>query len=197
MHRLRRFTDFPGSSPVAAEVLETRALLSAGAAAAHAATQHAAALHYAAPIHPDTSLPGLATVDRNGGIATAFAGHFTSAQVHTTIGGKVIVKFTGTFQKGATTETLKVSFSGKVSAVHPGIGTADFTVEPTGGGFTGTARTPGEATKKAVGKIDPAEFHVFTTGGSFSEISGTFDYSPSNPPPLDTGVLDVDIKVSG
>jgi hypothetical protein len=197
MHRLRRFHDVSVCSPVAAEVLESRSLLSAGAAAARAATQHAAALHDAAPIQPDTSLPGLALADRNGGIATAFAGHFTSAQVHTTIGGKVNVKFTGTFLKGNTTETLKVSFSGKVSAEHPGIGTADFTLEPTGGAFTATAKTPGEATKKAVGKIDPAEFHVFTTGTSFSEIKGTFDYSPRNPPPLDTGVLDVDIKVSG
>jgi hypothetical protein len=196
MSRLRRFPDVSVYSPIAAEVLEYRALLSAGAAAAHAATQHAAG-HDAAQIHPDTSLPGLAQAEKTGGLPSSFPGHFTSAQVHTTIGGKVNVKFIGSFQKGTSTETLKVSFSGKVSAVHNGIGTADFTVEPTGGAFTITIKTPGAATKKGVGKIDPAEFHVFTTGGSFSEIKGSFDFSPHNPPPGNTGVLDVDVNVSG
>jgi hypothetical protein len=202
MYRMRRRNGASMLSPVAAEVLEGRALLSAGAAAAHAAVHHAQ-VHQIVPLHdsgidPATAKPiGVAEVSKNGGTAFPFPGKFTTVKLQSFIDGKVTVKFQSTIKNPGETDVLKLSFTGTVTAIQ-GVGnTTTFTVQPGGGTLLSTQKRPGEHTTKITGTLESPPFFFFKIGGSFSEIKGKFDLSPNNPSPNNAGNIAVDILVSG
>jgi hypothetical protein len=132
---------------VAAEVLEVRSLLSAGASAVHAAIQHAAIQSPA--VKPPPTYKGAVS----GAIAigpppdfatngTALVSHFTQ-----TNGSKVKVSFTLSFSDGGTPATIKGNFSGTIQGIQAVATLTIFTLQPTGGKLTLTEKVGGKTIK--------------------------------------------------
>lgn len=193
MPGLRRRYGPSSSYPLAAEVLETRALLS-GAAAVHAAVHHAATGH-ATPITPQAAqVPGTAAISLSPSIFGSVPGHFTTLKPGQKVGDKVTIKFQGAVSAPAS-ETFKVSFTGIITDVAGPAGSQIFTVAPKGGSFLLTITPPPGTghTEKYAGKSDLTPFTITESGGSVAEVEGTFSLSPKNPPLANSGTGTIDI----
>jgi hypothetical protein len=125
MSRLRRKRCVAFLSTVAAEVLETRALLSAGAAAAHAAVQHAQgqvispAAKTVFDIDVTTSVSGSAH----------FSGFMTVSKISLTPGAHITAHVTVNVAPG---HTIKGTISGLVQSSLPGAQDTTVTLTPGG-----------------------------------------------------------------
>jgi hypothetical protein len=121
MSRLRRQSHCAHSIPVAAEVLESRSLLSAGAAAVHAATQHAAALHPAQHHSNQAKIPAFkGTVVAAETITGDPLGDYRGADISVasfspTVGANV----SATFKILNGNISITGTFKGQITAVNP------------------------------------------------------------------------------
>lgn len=189
----RRRYGLCNSYPMAAEVLETRALLS-GAGAVHAAVHHATTVHDTTITPQAVQVPGSAAIILSPSIRGTLPGHFTSLKPGQKVGDTVTIKFQGGVS-GPANETFKVSFTGKITDVAGPAGSQIFTVVPKGGSFLLTIKPPpGEGNlEKYAGKSDSTPFTVTESGGIVAEVEGTFNLSPKNPPLANsgTGVIDI------
>jgi hypothetical protein len=117
----------------AAEVLEVRSLLSAGAAAVHQAAMHAA---HAGELTPNTTLHPVVTPQLSAGGQT-FTGptatSFSISQPSVTPGAVVKMHAAFTIIIDAIPVSFKGSFSGKVLSSGPFLGGTKIEVTPTGG----------------------------------------------------------------
>jgi hypothetical protein len=132
---------------VAAEVLEVRAQLSAGAAAVHAALVHAA-LHTPAVKSPPVfqasagaviGITGHPSADAAG---TAFIPHFTES-----VGSKVSLSFTFSFSDNGTPATVKGTFRGTVRQIDLSPPATIYGLDTTGGKATLTEKAGGKTIK--------------------------------------------------
>jgi hypothetical protein len=195
MNQLRRRNDLCLGTPVSAEVLEVRALLSAGAAAVHQA-QHAAALH-AAAVTPLASHPsGSANFFLSPTGTGLIPGQFTTLKPGHSVGDSVTFKFQGIVTEGPSSVSFKASFTGKVANVSGPAGDETFSVTPGGGSFAVTFKQKGTPTQKVSGTIDPAQFTYVDSSGAVSTVHVVFDQSPKNHAPYNSGAAAVNLLVT-
>jgi hypothetical protein len=124
MSRLRRKSSASPLSSVAAEVLETRSLLSAGAASVHAAVNHASLTTAKAPAAPAPQIdnvPVLASIAVKGtGTASAVPGTISVSYTSLQVGGQMSGTFSlsqGPKSGGGDYVTAKGSFSGHIASI--------------------------------------------------------------------------------
>jgi hypothetical protein len=194
MSRLRRRTDTCLGTPVSAEVLEKRALLSAGAAAVHQAQVHQASAVHDAGLTPRAGdLTATAFIDLPTGGSGLVPGEFTSLTIGKSIGNKVSFKFQGLLNEGGGNSVAgNLSFTGKISNVSGPAVYRTFTVTPTGGTFLLTYKTAGKVTSIVSGQADPAPFTFTELSGHVADVRGIYDVGPV----FNTATA-IDIKVSG
>jgi len=138
MHRLRRKNECSLGLPVAAEVLESRALLSAGAAAVHAATQHAAALHPATHHVTQAKIPSFQGTVLAGETLAGGTPLFRGATLSVTsfspqAGATVSAHFKHFFKSGNAQASITGTFKGKITNVIPLAGNGvEYDVQPIG-----------------------------------------------------------------
>jgi hypothetical protein len=178
MHRLRRKNEYSLGWPVAAEVFESRSLLSAGAAAVHAATQHAASLHPAQhQVTHLSSLPFQGTVvasQTHNGLTNYPPFNLSIASFSWTTGANVSVNFKHSLKFGSfVNHSITGTFKGKITAVNPlGQGVFEFDVQVTGSvtfaydGKTFTAAPDGTPMK------------LYYGGGYFQELQVNVVFPP-------------------
>ena len=182
MSRRRRLYGCSSISPAAAEVLEARALLSAGAAAVHAATHHAAiqtqAVESLAPFHK--TLTTLVTITDSP--ASSVAGNFSLSNVNAAVGSKVKASFSFPVSSGGTTFSIKGTFEGTVDSVQAAGGLTTLTLDPTGGSIAVTEKAGGQ-TFKATAFPDGTQVSLVFYNGSFVRlgVSDRFPPSPTGP----------------
>ena len=194
MPGLRRRSGLSHSCPIAAEVLETRSLLSA-AGAVHAAVHHTAAVHDTTITPKATQVLGSAQIFLSPSIQGTISGHFTTVKPAQSTGAKVTFKFQAVATIGPVTETFKATFAGNITGVNGVGGSEFFTVAPKGGSFLLTIKSP-EGPEKFAGKNDTTPLTFKMTGGTFAEVQGTFALSPKNSPLANEGTGSIDIKVT-
>jgi hypothetical protein len=170
MHRLRRKNDCSLGLPVAAEVLESRALLSAGAAAVHAATQHAAALHPATHHSTPTAMLSfkgtvIAGQTPAGGTPNYLGANLSVASFSPQVGAKVSAHFNHVVKFGNAAATITGTFKGKITAVNSlGGGKFEFDVQETG---SVTISAGGE---KTTAPPDGTPLKLYYNSGLFQEL---------------------------
>lgn len=193
MNRLRRHSDTCPGTPVSAEVLETRALLSAGAAAVHQALSHQAAAVHDAGVTPQAGpVSALASIVLSAGGAGTLPGSFTSLKVGQSVGDKASFKFQGLLNElGGKSTAGSLSFTGKIIEVAGPAGSQTFTVTPRGGTFQLIDKTAGKVTSKFTGKVEPTPFTFTELEGHVAEVQGSYDLTVGL-----GSVATVDIKVS-
>lgn len=125
MSRLRRTRCNSITLPVAAEVLETRALLSAGAAAAHAAVQHAQAQALAPAAKTVFDIDVTTSVSPS----THYSGTMTVSKVSVTPGAHITAHITVDLGPH---HTLKGTISGQVQSSVVGAQSTTLTLSPGG-----------------------------------------------------------------
>lgn len=125
MSRLRRTRSFSFFPIVAAEVLETRALLSAGASAAHAAVQHA----HAHAISPAAKTVFEIDVTTSVSGSNHFPGTMTVSKVSVTPGAHITAHVTVNLGPH---HTLKGTISGQVQSSVVGAQSTTLTLSPGG-----------------------------------------------------------------
>jgi len=183
MHRLRRRHESSWGAPVAAQVLESRALLSGAAAAVHQAQAHQAAALHDAAITPQTlKLPAQGSASVNGGLPIPFSGQFTFVKFSETVGTKVTVKFQRVTRTPVASDFLKMSMNGVVSKVVSAAGQTTVTVNPTGGTMLGTTKFPGQHIQKETGTIVPQPFTLVDVNGSFKSVVVAYNFSSTTLP---------------
>lgn len=192
MNRLRRRNHTCLAAPVCAEVLEARALLSAGAAAVHQAQVHQASAVHDAGITPrDGHVPATDFFVLPSGGSGLVPGQFTSLTIGKSIGNKVTFKFQGLLNEGGgNSVAAELSFTGKISNVSGPAVFRTFTVTPTGGTLLLTYKTAGKVTATVSGQADPAPFTFTEVSGHVANVRGKYDVAP-----VFNTATSVDIKV--
>jgi hypothetical protein len=147
MSRIRRLNGHSQPIPVAAEVLEVRSLLSAGASAVHAAMHHAAIQSPAVKQPPIFQGAAIAVIQITGGSShnatgTALVPHFTKA-----VGSKVTASFTFSFSDGGNPATIKGTYSGTVRQIEQQFPLTIYGLDVTGGKLTLTEKVGGKTIK--------------------------------------------------
>lgn len=176
-----------GFVPVAAEVLEHRALLSAGAAAAHSASQHATAVHsasHAPDIQPDKGFSGsvIALIGINGVPVGAVPGQFSISNFKQQTGAKMTAHFSFSASGPSSSVSLKGSFSGTVALITPGGGSTLFVLTPTGGSIKLTEKTPAGTIKAtAVPDGSPILVTLSNSTGALTAFGETDIFQAGSP----------------
>jgi hypothetical protein len=201
MPRLRLKNACSLATPVAAEVLESRALLSGSAAAVHAAMQHATALHsarqHAAP-SPNLSFQGTASL---GELIVANTPIYFGAKVSIpsfapTAGSPFSAKFQVGFKNSSETLSIKGTFKGTISQVLPPVGgITEIHVVPTVGTVTFSEVIPGHQYKYTA-TTDGSFFIVHCHDTYFTELAAVNDFSASAPFGLANKGVTFDVKPS-
>jgi hypothetical protein len=180
-HKLRpRPRRTPHFVPVAAEVLELRALLSSAGSAAHAAVNHAAVqthaietgageTHAVAPhgFHISQN----AQIQLGGGSPGNVPVKFSISTLKSVVGSKVTAHASGVIITPGQRETIKATFTGTVQSVVPGAGYTNFAITPTGGNivikitgggqkFTATALPNGTLSGASIFGTKFIDFHA-------------------------------------
>jgi len=191
MPRLRRRSGEFHFSAIAAEVLETRSLLS-GAAAVHAAVHHALTPHPAAP-SPTPAVKGtfIAELKINGNLAPE-PGVVSLAPLNPVVGGRLKGSFTTSAKIGANSIVEKTTLSGKIvnSASVPG-GTS-FTIQPSGGSFAVTVKAPGKPSVSASAPFTTS-YTVIVSGGIVADITAHYKFGASAGGGLANKTVDFDL----
>jgi hypothetical protein len=185
MTKLRRTRSESFSVPCAAELLESRALLSAGATAVHVAT-HGAAIPTQA-IEPHTfhaTVIAAVNINNSGGTMFPGFGKLTLSKITPTDGSKVTAKVS--FPAGGPShESLTATFTGTISTISV-VGPDTFiALDPTGGSLTLKAKSGGHSiTAKAL--PDASEWHLVLQNGEFHLVSEDYAFIPTAPGGLAT-----------
>lgn len=184
MYRNRQRRQREGFVPVAAEVLETRNLLSNAAAAAHTVAQHAALQYSAetgaavAPLAVQAGGTVFITVGNTG--KQGLRGNVSVSSVNPAIGSHVTIHVSFSFQKGGVQESFKSSFTGKVQSTTPAFGATQFTIIPTGGKMVFTRSSPGAPTEKATAVPKGTPMLMVTTGTALLTFTATDVFKPGS-----------------
>jgi hypothetical protein len=169
MSRLRRQSHCAHSIPVAAEVLESRALLSAGAAAVHAATQHAAALHPATHHSTQTTIPSfqgsvITAFAAAGGAPTYMGADLSVSSFSPTTGASMSAHFKHFIKSGNLASAITGTFKGKITAVNPlGGSNVEYDVQD-----VGSLTFSGMGQKFTAAPDGPLK--LYSSGGLFDEL---------------------------
>lgn len=170
MSRLRRLNCDSRSIPFAAEVLEVRSLLSAGASAVRAAVHHAAVESPAAKLPPifQGSVDALVQItpfgNQNPGTGTALIQHSTL-----TVGSKMTASYTISFSDNGTPATIKGTISGTIQGSDPEGDLTFYPFQPTGGKVTLTETVAGK-TIKATATPSGNTITLVMKGSSFVQL---------------------------
>jgi len=175
-------------SLIAAEVLETRALLSAGAAAVHAATHHLALHHAAGPAAESRPLAtthlqlGCAIFINEGG-GQGVSGTVSFSKVTQALGAKFTAHFTFASKVFDGKQTLiKGTYVGTVSQIQPVGGGTVLNITPTGGSITMTVKTAGSRPEKATAIPSDATIDLtLNSDNTFSTLGTTDVFKPGSP----------------
>jgi hypothetical protein len=202
MNRLRRKPVESSPIPVAAEVLEARSLLSAGAAAAHAAQRH----HQAAV--PEPALEPFSAKVKGFGevlipslkIDVSLSGSFTPPKAALPagstlpVGSKVKISFSFSTDNGGLKLSLKGTFQGTVTKSVVAGELIQSTVSPTGGKLVYTEKQPGHKTLTAKGAPDGTTSQLFqeVSDGSFENLAVIDAFIPTAP----AGFVNQSVEVS-
>jgi len=193
IHRLRNRR---GSSivPVAAEVLETRALLSSGATAAHAAAHHAAVQTQAIAPHAFKGLV-IAKETIQGGIPENRGVSFSFPNFSQTNGTKVTAHMSSLLSGPGFKETIKATFIGTITNVQTVATKTTITLTPTGGNLNFTVISGGQhATLGAVPTATPMQ--LVLDGGVFRSFSVTDVFKPNAPGGAANKTITFDITIA-
>jgi hypothetical protein len=184
MGRNRQVRQRQGVLPVAAEVLEVRSMLSAGAAAAHAVAHRAA--EHVRTIEPH-KFNGPLNVQIQVGVGTpeVFPGTFSLSNVKLAVGAKVTAHVLVTETSNGITSSFKGTFQGSISKITTNVGNNFITVTPTGGSIVYTQREPGTKTfiAKAFPTATPMQLVLVSSTGEFATLKVT-ELFPSTAPGL-------------
>jgi hypothetical protein len=171
----------PQLVPVAAEVLQTRALLSAGSAV-HAAVNHAAVQTRAGETHAlvpsGFHVSQNATIQLNGGTPSLLPVKF-SISIKPVVGSKVTAHASAKVPVPGGIGTLKATWIGTVHSLTPSGGATDFVITPTGGSIVIKINAGGEhqtATALPNGTNSGAELF----GKKFIDFNATNLFTPDS-----------------
>lgn len=194
MPQLRRKNPQSLETPITAELLEARSLLS-GAAAVHAAVHHALTPHPAAPT-PTPPIKGtlIAEVNFNGGGPTPHPGILSLPALKPVDGATVKGSFTTTAKIGAASFVEKATFSGKVVTAITLGGLTTLTVQPSGGSYAVTVKPPGHPTVTA-SAAPTTSYTVTVANGRVEEIVAHYKFPASAPGGLANNTVDFDITL--
>jgi hypothetical protein len=133
MTKLRHAPSESSPFPVAAEVCETRALLSAGAAV-HSALDHAQASSHAAPAPNTAGTNFSVTVHILVGADTPIInpGQATISPIIQRVGAPVKAHLSTAFNSPGNANVLNITLSGKIQSVQPHTSNINFLVRPVG-----------------------------------------------------------------
>lgn len=193
MNRLRRRNAWHLETPIAAEVLETRSLLS-GAAAVHAAVHHALTPQVIPP-GPTAAVKGtfLATLKVNGSGPAPEAGVVSLQSINPVDGATVKGSFTTSVKTGAASLVEKTTFSGKVVNAVTVAGLTTLTIQPSGGAYAVTVKAPGHATISA--SAPPTTSYTITIfNGDVTDVTAHYKFSASAGGGLANHTVDFDLS---
>jgi len=189
MQRLRRTRQRQELVPVAAEVLELRALLSSATAAVQGATHHAAVQQAANPavhIAPQAAFHGLvqSSVSIAGAPPQLLPFTFSIGNVHVVLGAHVSARFSFSVTSGGNKVSLKGSLVGTIAAFGPIPGGKTLvTITPTGGSMVYSEKVPGHPLFKAtaIPNGSPILLELTTATNAFERIGATDVFRPTAP----------------
>lgn len=182
--------------PVAAEVLESRALLSAGAAAVHAASQHAAALHSTNHHSTQTTNPSFqatAILAENtpGGLPSYFGASLSVASFSPHASANVSANFKHSIKFGNSADSTTGAFKGKITAVNSlGGNSFEFDVQPVG------SLTLSLAGQKFTAVPDGTPLKLYYFGEFFQELKVDVVFPPGTGGGFANVHLNFDITLS-
>lgn len=187
MTPLRRTQRDSWTVPVAAEVLELRALLSAGGAVAHAVQHQHHVVAPALTVEPSAFRGNvLAHINIAGGVDLPnVPGTFSAPTVKLVLGSKVTTSFSFSRSNAGSTQTIKGTFQGTITNIQTGALDSKITLHPTGGSLVFTDKQPGHKTitAKAIPLI-AADITVRQMNtGSFEYFQATDVFLPTAPAP--------------
>jgi hypothetical protein len=187
MPRLRRRNSLSLETPIAAEVLETRSLLAAGAAAVHQAVAHAAPLHGGTE-GPHTAFKGtFANTFLNSNAFGKFNGPLTISLKPPQLNQPVSAKFHATLSS-VTGATLKVTFAGTIANIQ----TNNIFITPTSKStLTLTIKQHGQPTVKATAHAAGTQFELTLTQNVPSGLTAQFEFPPTAPGQFANGLFDL------
>jgi len=186
MSGLRRTACRSGFSPIAAEVLESRALLSSAAVAVHNATHHAA-IHQATPatdLTPQAGFHGTvnALVSFVGSPPGLIPGQFSISKINVVLGAKVTAHFAFSINSGGNKLSLKASFAGTVASFGAVPGGTLIALTPTGGSIVVTSKHAGSPTVKLTAIPNGSPVFVTVNGAnSFLGLGATDVFKAGTP----------------
>jgi len=199
MSRLRRQSHCAPSYRVAAEVLEARSLLSAGAAAAHAAL-HAAGTHQAP--HPAAQIPVQAfhgsvigQVSPGADTPTLYPFKLSVSTINVAVNAKVTVQASYSLKILGTSVTFKATYTGVIQSFATVGEVTKIQLSPTGGSFTETVKTPGKPIETASAFSNGSPMQINVAGAQFFEFQATDVFPPSAPGGLANEPLAFDAKL--
>jgi hypothetical protein len=195
MNRLRRRSGALEFAPLAAEVLPTRTLLSAGAAAAHAAVHHAGAQPGSGIGSDAQSVNVSAFLSLNNGTPVQFQGTIVVTHLGTAIGSRITAHFQGTANTGGQTASVKISFSGKITQITGPSDLQTFTLQRTGGSLALTVQTPGTRPLHVRSAFSDPLFFATSGKGALDDIKDEFGFSAGAPLPYSGGAMAVHIPL--
>jgi hypothetical protein len=180
MNRLRRVRRESSPFPIAADVLEVRALLS-GAAAVHSAAQHALAVAHAPAAGKITStgyqvtvqIPDLLSVNNP---PVQGPGSLAITPVSTTVGSHVQVRVTAALTVDTIPALLTVSLKGKVLSSSSNGSTTTVHLAPSGT-FKFTSTISGHVKTISIHAIAPMTITLDNTG-TFTALETEFNLPP-------------------
>jgi hypothetical protein len=181
---------------VAAEVLESRSLLSAGAAAVHAATQHAAALHPATHLSTQTKIPSfqgtvILVQTPAGGTPIDVGANLSIASFSPQTDANVSANFKFSQKSGTFALSVTGTFKGKITAVNPlGGGYVEYDVQPVG------SLTIFEGGQKFTASPDGVLKLYYSSSGLFHELKVDVVFLPQTGGGLANAHFNYDLKLA-
>jgi hypothetical protein len=185
-HRPRLRRPSPASFPVAADVLEVRALLSSAASAAHAAVHHAE-LHSSTRETGAVAPPGFhakeitAQIVIQTGQPQNVPVKFSLSRFNPVEGAKVTAHASASVVVAGNKFTLKATFVGTIHLVEVIGNSSEIAATPTGGSIAYSMKGP-SGNFKATALPDGFDLIVDLNGGNFTSFN-TIDAFPANAPP--------------
>jgi hypothetical protein len=169
-----------GFVPVAAEVLEGRALLSAGAAAAHAAQHHAVTQAHA--VEPHAFHGSVIAVELFGiDPPKNVPGSFSISNVKVALGAKMTAHFNSTLNLNGLKISLKATYIGTVNLITPQGQSTVLALTPTGGKLVLSEKGAGVPHVTATAISNGSTMHLTQQQGLFEQLTATYLFGPNEP----------------
>jgi hypothetical protein len=173
----RRQANFSLPFAIAAEVLEVRALLSAGAVSTHIAQRHAA------DTFANMNKHAIADITLGTNTLPIAMGILSMPTVKAQDGAKVTAHFSFSEPSGAATLSFKGTFQGKITSSTTQAGATKITINPTGGSIVMSEKATGIKTVKvkAIPDGSSLELDLDASLGAVLRLQGTDVFPPGAP----------------